>query len=439
MKIKFLMISLLGLSSVTAFAQKSELTTAQNEYNNFEVTGNSKVPMLAAKAKTSLFTAKTSIDKASTNEKTSALPLTFALKAVIYASIAGQDSVPANVTAEFNTASEALAKAKTMDTKKENEKITDKAALLLANTMMQQGVAAYQNKKYDDAYKAFNTANDYYPNDTLIMFNAAISAVNAKNYSGAIKQYNSLLAVNNYGQKDRIYSDLPNIYLANKDTAGAIKVIDEALVKYPRNSGLRRQEIAIGLQTGKTETIIGKLDDAIKNDPKNKELYYFAGLAYMQIADVANANASKTKDEAAKKTLIQTANDNYTKASGYYKQATEIDPNYFDATLSLGYTTMMPGIIVYNSARVLPASKEKEYQALLTKANAQFDLARPYLQKAVDLNPKSVDALNNLRNYYRGKTDPAHAAENTAKAADLKKQIDALNGGAAPAAAPAKQ
>ena len=63
------------------------------------------------------------------------------------------------------------------------------------------------------------------------------------------------------------------------------------------------------------------------------------------------------------------------------------------------------------------------------KADAQFDLAKPYLQKAVDLNPKSVDALSYLRNYYRGKYDKANAAANAAKADDLKKQIDAINGG----------
>ena len=47
--------------------------------------------------------AKTSIDKASTNDKTSAnLPLTFALKGVIYASLTLQaDTVPATVITQF--------------------------------------------------------------------------------------------------------------------------------------------------------------------------------------------------------------------------------------------------------------------------------------------------------------------------------------------------
>jgi len=59
----------------------------------------------------------------------------------------------------------------------------------------------------------------------------------------------------------------------------------------------------------------------------------------------------------------------------------------------------------------LPANQQKQYEAMRAKADAQFDLALPYLQKAVALNPKSADALTNLRNYYRGKYDPAPAAE----------------------------
>ena len=155
-------------------------------------------------------------------------------------------------------------------------------------------------------------------------------------------------------------------------------------------------------------------------------LYYYSGLTYAQIADAANANSAKAKDDATKKTLYQTALEDYSKATDFYKKALEIDPDYFEANYNLGYSLMRPAIDQYNAANKLPASKQKEYEGMIAKANAQFDLAKPYLQKAVDINPKSVDALNNLRNYYRGKSDPAHKAEYAAKAEELKKQIDAL-------------
>jgi lipopolysaccharide biosynthesis regulator YciM len=427
MKIKLLMVALSGLISVTAFAQKGELNTAQSEYNEYEVASGSaaKIPALAVKAKTNLSNAKAAIDKASANAKTSALPLTFALKAAIYASVAVDDSVQTTSAVAYNTAAEALKQAKTLDTKNENSKLTDHANIQLAQYLLNKGMTEFQNKKYNDAYKSFDNARLLIPNDTTTIINTAIAAINAKNYTAGIANYNALLKTN-YSAKNKIYNDLPGLYLANKDTTGALKSIDEALVKYPTNTDLRRLEIEIALQTGKLGDLTAKIQSAIANDPKNKVLQYYAGLTYSQIGDAANANSAKAKDDATKKSMYQTALDNYTKAVDYYKKAIEIDPEYFEANLNLGYVLIRPAVDGYNIARNLPANKEKEYNAAIAKANAQFDLAKPYLQKAVDIKPTSLDALTNLRNYYRGKSDPAHAAENKAKADDLKKQIDAL-------------
>ena len=87
--------------------------------------------------------------------------------------------------------------------------------------------------------------------------------------------------------------------------------------------------------------------------------------------------------------------------------------------MNLGYDLINPAIDTYNGANQLPANKQKEYDVQIAKANALFDLAKPYLLKAVELNPKSVDALANLKTYYIGKKDMANAN-------DIQKKIDAL-------------
>src|ERR1700712_4625279 len=94
MKIKLLMIGLLGLISATTFAQKGELNNATNAYNEFAVSSKAKSPLLIAKANTSINEAKTAIDKAAVNEKTAALPQTLALRGAIYAALASRDTVP---------------------------------------------------------------------------------------------------------------------------------------------------------------------------------------------------------------------------------------------------------------------------------------------------------------------------------------------------------
>lgn len=418
MKIKLLMAGLLGLVSATTFAQKGELSTAKSEYDNYEGLRGAKATL--AVATKSLATAKTSIDKAAANEKTSALPQTFALKGAIYAALAVQDTVAATSLPLFTTADESLKKAKELDTKGENKQVIDNAYLNLAQYQLTKGVAEYGAQKYDQAYHSFDYYRTVLPEDTNAIYYTGLAAANAKNYPAAITNYNKLVTTK-YSKNAGVYMDLSSLYLANKDTTNALKSVSEGITKYPSNTDLRKREIEISLQTGKEKEVIQKIQAALTADPKNKTLYYYAGLTYSQTAEAIIKEQAKAKDAAAKNTLQQQKVENYDKAAEMYKKALEIDPNYFEANLNLGYVILNPAIDAYNAANKLPANKQKEYDAAITKANAQFDLAKPYLVKAADLNPKSVDALTNLRTYYLGKKDNVNAEA-------TKKKIDALNG-----------
>jgi len=430
MKIKLLMAGLLGLVSATTFAQKGVLKDAQADYDSYQVSSTSKVPLLIAKANTSLSDAKTAIDKASLNEKTAALPLTFAIKGAVYAALAFRDSVPTTSAPLFAVADEATKKAKELDTKGENKTYIDDANRDMANYKLVLGVKQYQNKEFEKAYTSFDVFRQIMPEDTNAIYYTALAAQGAakndpKYYPLAITNFQKLVTTN-YSGGAGIYLNISSLYLLTKDTVNSLKAASEGVTKFPANADLRRREIEIALQSGKQNDILGKIQSAIANDPKNKTLYYYEALTYTQVADGAEASSAKAKDDATKKSLHNTALEDYAKSADIYKKALEIDPDYFEANFNLGYSLMKPAIDLYNEARLLPASKQKEYEAMRLKADAQFDLAKPYLQKAVDLQPKSVDALNDLRNYYRGKYDPAHAAENNAKALEIKKQVDAL-------------
>jgi hypothetical protein len=429
MKIKVLMAALFGLVTTTAFAQKGELSNAQTQYEKYD--GLSRANF--ALAKPSLLEAKTSIDKASANTKTATLPQTYALKAAIYASIAYRDTVPATAATEIATSQEAIAKAKETDTKNEFSKLVQHANLELAQIQLDKGVKAYQKKNFTDAYDAFDAAQKLIPGDTTAILYTGISAANGKNYSGAIANYNKLLATD-YKDKAKIYADMPTLYMLNKDTAGAIKVIGEAVTKYPNDAILRKEEIEVSLQAGQGNDLIAKIETAIKADPNNKALYYYSGLTYSQVAESIQKDITKL-EKADKKAagqakagtkstpnpqiakLEQTRTDDFAKAAEAYKKALEIDANYFPAVLNLGYVTMAPAIDAYNSARFI--NDQKAYDAALKKSDAQFALAKPYLLKAVELDPQSPDALTNLKSYYLGIRD-------TNNANDIQKKIDAL-------------
>jgi tetratricopeptide (TPR) repeat protein len=415
MKIKFLMTGLLACITAATFAQKGELNTAQGEYEKYE--GLKSQPALAIP---SLTKAKQSIDKASTNDKTANLPQTFALKASIYGAMAELDSVATTSLPLFTTAAESLKKAKDLDTKGENKKLIDNANYTLARYQMNKGVKEYQTQKYDEAYKSFDYARAAIPEDTTLIYYTGLAAVNAKNYPAAITNYNKLVTTK-YSKAESVYNDLVIMYLNSKDTTNALKTITSALAKYPNNADLRRTEIEISLQQGKQKEVLDKITSAIANDPKNKNLYYYAGLVYSNTGEAAAQKLAKAP--AASKAALQTEKDqNFQKAAEMYKKAIEIDPNYFEANLNLGYVIISPAIDAYNAANKLPTNQQKAYDAAMAKANAQFDLAKPYLLKAVELNPKSFDALNNLLTYYKGKKDTANIAKVNAQIAALPKQ-----------------
>ncbi|MDB5131813.1 MAG: hypothetical protein JWR02_1562, partial [Mucilaginibacter sp.] len=333
MKIKFLIAGLLGLISTAALAQKSELSNAQTEYESYSVSNVNaqKIPMLKAKAKTSLTNAKTSIDKASANAKTATMPLTYAVKAAIYGALAEEDSVETTSVVNYNTASETLKQAKIADTKNENTKLINEATIRLERYQLNKGVTAFQNKKYVEAYKSFDNYRTLAPEDTTAIFYTGLAATNAGStdpqyYPIAISNYNKLVATK-FSKNPQVYLDLSAIYLHVKDTVNAVKAINEGVAKYPKDSELRKRQIETALQTGRQNEIITSVETAIANDPKNKTLYYYSGLTYSQIADADNASSLKTKDAAAKSSLHQKALDNYSKAADMYKKALEIDPN----------------------------------------------------------------------------------------------------------------
>jgi len=419
MRIKFLIAGLLGVASTTAFAQKYELNYAKDSYSKY-VTLN-QVKATFAEADKNLNEAKIAIDKAGANAKTAQLPLTFAVKAAVYATFALRDSVKA--VTYFNTADSALKKAKELDAAGENKALITDAANNLAQYHLNKGVTDFKQKKYDLAYKDFDYFHQLFPEDTTALYYSGLAAVAGQNYPAAITAYSKLLPLT-FSKKESLYSDMASIYLMQKDTTSALKISAEGVEKFPTSAELRRREIEVSLQAGKAQEVLGKIQAAIANDPKNKNLYYYAGLVYTTSgnnigAELNKLKKSETKDANAIAALQVKKDDFFAKAAEMYKKAVEIDPEYFEANLNLGYAYLAPAIDTYNAANQLPASKQKEYNAAMAKSTAQFEQAKPYLLKATELKPTSKDALINLKNYYLG-------TKNTADATATQKKIEAL-------------
>lgn len=372
MKIKSFILAFAFVgTSLSVFAQKGEINNAKTNYEKYV---QLKEANSAALGMNNLKTAKTSIDKAVTNEKTMNDPAAWTYKSLIYADLALLDTVPATSQPLANEAIAAVTKAKELDTKGENKANIEAVSSLMAQYELNTGVRAYQANKFADAYEAFNKSLNYRPGDTTITYYAGLSAINAKNYKGGIKSYEALTKTN-FSSNPQIYLDLSRLYALEGDTTSAIRVAGEGAKRYPTDATLATQEIELSLISGKQAEVIGKISDQAQKDPQNKLLPFYLGIAY---------NAANQPDKAIEA----------------YKKAIALDPDYADANLNLGGLLLNKGIALYNGANKLPASKQKEYDDMMKKAQAEFDNAYPYLKKASDVNPNSKMALENLKTYY---------------------------------------
>jgi tetratricopeptide (TPR) repeat protein len=382
MKIKSFLTFVAFLAIQTAvFAQKGELNGAKTNYEKYV---QLKDAGTAALGLSSLNSAKLSIEKASVNEKTMNLPEVWVYKAMILGDLALTDTVSLSADKTFSEAKAAFQKTVELDKEGQNKGNLDRANNLFAQYELNKGVKAYQERNYEAAFNGFNNSLTHKPGDTTLTYYAGLAAINSQNYAGAIEKYNTLLKTNFSANKE-IALDLSRIYALQKDTANAIKVAGEYGTKF-NNVALATQEIELSLMSGRGNQIISKISQQAEKDPKNKTYQFYLGIAY-------------------------TAGKDYKQAEAAYIKAIDIDPKYEDALLNLSSTILNQGIDIYNAANKLPANKQKEYEAGVKSANVQFDRALPFLQRVVEVNPKSVSGWENLKTYYLVKRNQAKVDE----------------------------
>lgn len=387
MKIKsFILAAVFSASTLIAFAQKGEVTSAKTNYDKFLGLKEANSMMLAIPNLTS---AKTSIDKAVVHPKTLEDPTAWTYKAMIYGELALLDTVPASSKPLIEEAKAAHKKAVQLDKAGANKANLDNvSSSVFSQYELNQGVRSYQANNFADAYTAFNNALAFRPGDTTITYYAGLSAINAKNYKDGISRYEDLIKTN-FSANKSIYLDLSRLYSMEGDTAKAISIASEGATKF-NDSQLATQEIELSLMSGKQKEVITKISDQAAKNPANKLYPYYLGIAYSTIGEAAKAEES-------------------------YLQAIKIDGNFSDAYINVGGVLLNKAINLFNKANQLPQNQQKEYDAMIKNAGEDLEKAFPYLSKANELDPKSKIALENLKTYYIIKKNQAKVDEISAE------------------------
>src|SRR5690606_35189415 len=124
------------------------------------------------------------------------------------------------------------------------------------------------------AYKVFNDGLKYSPNDTTLIYYSGIAAIQNKDYENAIKKYNDLLAYPTFSEYNTVLVDLPKLYISAQDTANALIFAAKAAKELPDNNDAAVQNIELNISAGKAAEIIKDIEAQIAKDSNNKLLNY---------------------------------------------------------------------------------------------------------------------------------------------------------------------
>jgi tetratricopeptide (TPR) repeat protein len=373
---RILFLFLCAIMSFGATAQKNQIQNTSNALKFGE-----------------LDKAKKAIDLAAEHEETRNSPKMWMLRGKTYLSISEDKDKFKALDADaaekaMNSFINCIKADKDNVYTKEAQDLVIPSALKVYN----KGIDAFRVKDYEKSMTLLNSIFEVFPHDkdkALQRNNVTPESLNYDLYTvsstagdnAKAKAYLQKLIDVKYKNPD-IYLGMSRILLSEKDTANALKYIEQGRNFFDDNQKLITAELNLYIQMGKTNELLGKLDQAISSAPDNELLYYTQGLIY--------------KD----KNMID-------KAEASYKKAIELKPDYFDANFELGALYFNRGVESANKASSLPVSEAKKSKELDDKATADFKLAIPYLEKAHEQNQADFTVISSLKKLYARTGDEA--------------------------------
>lgn len=362
MKKVLILISLSLIISLSSFAQKNKRTSAYmyNKNAQYEKAMNA-------------------INEAIEHPKTQEDSKTWLYRGIIYYNIAidtnkavmALDPMAAAVSAE------SFAKSKELDPKGSLDNERTLYLLNLPNIFYQKGSKAYSEADYTSAIEnfkqAYNIAKLDDRVDTVAAFYVGMCGVFGENYDVA-KEYLKICSDVKYNEP-KVYLYYARTMKNTGDTTAAFEKLDLGRSLFPADKALQLEQAQLYLETGQDQKLVASLKESISEDPQNPNLYRVLGQTYENIGDVDNAVAS-------------------------YRKAIEIKPDFGDAIFNLGAIYVNQAAEIYKEANDLPFEETAKYEELKNEADAYLNLALPYLEQSLALNPNDEIVIGALKEAY---------------------------------------
>jgi len=422
---KQIIVALALLVTSFSFSQKNELKDAEKAIKD----GN------FADAKTAIKTAEPLIGNADDKVKAK---FYFLKGQAIYAN--GNAS-----SEEMDSAIESFDKVQELENKDGNVKYTSEVMQIkqqMLTTFLTNANKSLEDQNYTASSTGFEKAYRMSPKDTLYLYYAASTAVNAQDYKTSLKYYEELRdlgftgidmeytavlkesgEVEGFANKQlrdisvkagthispnekktdsktgEIIKNIALIYVNNGENEKALEAMKQAREANPDDLSLLLSEANVQLKMGNRDEFKKLIEVATQKDPNNPELQYNLGVVAAEAGDA----------ESAKK---------------YYEKSIALDPEYADAHNNMAVLILgnEQAIIEKMNGLGTSAADNKKYDVLKEQRTQLYKEAIPYLETTLRIRPKNMEAAKTLINIYS-------ALGETAKLKDIKAKVESMEKG----------
>jgi Tfp pilus assembly protein PilF len=189
-----------------------------------------------------------------------------------------------------------------------------------------------------------------------------------------------------------VYASYANFLLGEGSEAEALDVLKKGRQLFPTSSEILFASINYYITKQQFDVLEGLLKDAIAAEPNNPSVYTALGNVYMNLF---NQEFGTNGDS-------ELAGKYFGEALSYFKQATVIDPEQFDAVYSIGslYFNKAVELIKKASSLGLTKAEQEQYNKLLKESGSLMETALPYFQRTESMQPNDTNTLIALSEIY---------------------------------------
>jgi len=162
----------------------------------------------------------------------------------------------------------------------------------------------------------------------------------------------------------------------------SIEISEKAKGINPDDVDLALSEADTYLKMGEFMKTKGILEEIVVKQPENAQLWFVIGNIYDQLTRDTTNTPEQTEEY-------------FDLTIRYYKEAIEVNPEYFEAIFNLGTIYNNKAVDKFNIAQKLPFG-DKRYDGIIKEVDELFNTALPYLEKAHEINSNDPDPVRML-------------------------------------------